>query len=111
MGWAGSRLPVWIVSSGPGKQERPAHTGERRPSAPNEPVSSWPPGLPNRASCPSGTRLGLIDVGPAEPGLLQDVLSVCRRPEHLIGDCEEQAAMGDERVLGHAADTTPQLSR
>ena len=32
--------------------------GEGRPSAPNEPVSSWPPGLPNRASCPSGTGLG-----------------------------------------------------
>src|SRR5262249_46364132 len=43
------------------------------------------------------------------PRLLDDVLGVGRRAEHLVGDGEEQAAVGDERVGAgaHDADGTP----
>ena len=57
---------------------------------------------------PRVAHLRLVDVGPPQPGLLQHVLRVGRRPEHLVGDREQQAAMGDERVLGHAVDATPE---
>ena len=46
------------------------------------------------------------DIGPPQPGLLADVLGVGRRAEHLVGDGEEQAAVGDERVVGHAVEAT-----
>src|SRR6266511_3901119 len=57
------------------------------------------------------THPGLIDVGPPQPGLLEHVFRIGRRPEHLVGDREQQAAVGDERVLGHTVDTTRELSR
>ena len=41
-----------------------------------------------------------IDVRPAQPGLLQDVLRVGGRAEHLVGDGEQQVAVGDERLGG-----------
>ncbi len=44
---------------------------------------------------------------PPQPGLLHDVLGVGCGAEHLVGDGEEQAAVGDERVVGHACDATP----
>ena len=37
-----------------------------------------------------------VDLDPPQPGLLQDVLGVGRRSEHLVGDGEEQVAVGDE---------------
>ena len=37
---------------------------------------------------PRVMHLRVIDVGPPQPGLLQDVLSVGRRPEQLVGDRE-----------------------
>ena len=45
-------------------------------------------------------HLGVVDVRPPQPGLLDDVLGVGGRAEHLVGDGEEQAAVGDERVVG-----------
>ena len=48
-------------------------------------------------------HLGPIDVGPPQPGLLHHVLGVDRRSEHLVGNGEEEAAVGDERV-GHWAE-------
>ena len=53
------------------------------------------------------THLRAVGAGPPQPGLLHHVLRVGRRPEHLVGDREQQAAVGDERVLGHAVDATP----
>jgi len=47
--------------------------------------------------------LGAVDAGPPQPGLLDDVLGVGGGAEHLVGDGEEQVAVGDERVVGHAA--------
>src|SRR5215216_2556784 len=36
-----------------------------------------------------------------------EILGVCSRAEHLVGDGEQQAAVGDERVVSHEADATP----
>ena len=41
-----------------------------------------------------------IDARPPQPGLLEHVLRVGRRAEHLVGDGEEQVAVGDERLGG-----------
>ena len=41
-----------------------------------------------------------IDARPPQPGLLQDVLGVGGRAEHLVGDGEQQVAVGDERLGG-----------
>ncbi len=62
-----------------------------------------------RTTGPRVTHLRVVDVGPPEPGLLQYVLGVGRRAEHLVGDREQEAAMDDERVLGHAVDATPRF--
>ena len=43
---------------------------------------------------------GEIDARPPQPGLLQDVLGVGGRAEHLVGDGEQQVAVGDERLGG-----------
>jgi hypothetical protein len=51
-------------------------------------------------------NLGLVDVGPPQPGFLHHVLGVGGRAEQLVGDGEEQAAVGDERVVGHAVEAT-----
>ena len=51
-------------------------------------------------------HLGAVDVSPLQPGLLDHVLGIGGGAEHLVGDGEEQAAVGDERVVGHVvADT------
>ncbi len=50
---------------------------------------------------PRIVHLGPVHIGPAQPGLLDDVLSIGRRAEHLVGDREEQASVRDERVVGH----------
>jgi hypothetical protein len=50
--------------------------------------------------------LGLVDAGPPEPGPLHDVLGVGRGAEHLVGNGEERAAVGDERVSAHGVETT-----
>jgi hypothetical protein len=47
------------------------------------------------------------EIRPPQPGLLHDVLGVGGRAEHLAGDGEEQAAVGDERFVAHAGDATP----
>ena len=53
---------------------------------------------------PRVTHLRAVDAGPPQPGLLHHVLRIGRRAEHLVGDREQQAAMGGERVrAGHAA--------
>ncbi len=44
-------------------------------------------------------HLLVVDVGPSQPRLLDDVFGVSGGAEHLVGDGEEQAAMGDERIL------------
>src|SRR5262249_21238128 len=60
---------------------------------------------------PRVVHLRVIDSGPPQPRLLQDVLRVSRGPEHLVGDRDQQAAVGDERIRGHAVDATPEVSR
>ncbi len=48
--------------------------------------------------------LGEVHAGPLQPGLLDDVLGVGGRAEQLVGDGEEQGAVGDERLrrgIGH----------
>jgi len=47
-----------------------------------------------------GARVATDRVRP-QPGVLHDVLGVGGRAEHLVGDGEEEPAVGDERVLGH----------
>jgi hypothetical protein len=37
-----------------------------------------------------------VDLHPPQPGFLQDVLGVDSRSEHLVGDGEQQVAVGDE---------------
>src|SRR5690606_23918396 len=49
----------------------------------------------------------LAERGPPQPGLLHDVLGVGDRAEHLVGDGEQQAAVGDEGLLAHPVDATP----
>ena len=44
----------------------------------------------------------MVDVGPPQPRLLDDVLGVGGGAEHLVGDGEQQAAVARERVLAHA---------
>ena len=51
---------------------------------------------------PGVHHVGSFDAGPLHPGLLDDVLGVGGGAEHLVGDCEQQAAVGDERIVGHA---------
>ena len=41
-----------------------------------------------------------VDAGPAQPGLLQDVLRVDGRAEHLVGDRGQQVAVGEKRLGG-----------
>ena len=41
-----------------------------------------------------------IDARPPQPGLLEDVLRVGGRAEHLVGDREQQVAVGNERLRG-----------
>ncbi len=41
------------------------------------------------------------DAVPPQPGFLHSVLGVGRRAEQLVGDGEQQAAVGEERVAGH----------
>src|SRR5262249_5037149 len=41
-----------------------------------------------------------VDARPPQPGLLQDVLRVGGRAEYLVGDGEEQVAVGEERLGG-----------
>ncbi len=60
---------------------------------------------------PRVTHLRVVDVVPPQPGLLQYVLRVGRRPEHLVGDREQQAAMDDERIVAHAVATPGALRR
>lgn len=56
-------------------------------------------------------NLRVVDVGPLQPALLDDVLRVGRRAEHLVGDGEEQTATSFE-LLGaarsaHDCEATP----
>ena len=65
---------------------------------------------------PAGPHLGVVDVGPPQPCLLDDVLGVGGRPEHLVGDGEQQAAVGANAVahaeVAYLADGWPgQLAR
>src|SRR5690606_1901187 len=52
------------------------------------------------------THLGVIDICPPQPRLLDHVLGVRGRTEHLVGDGEQQAAVCDERVVAHATSST-----
>src|SRR5215211_407409 len=70
-----------------------------------EPVERLPGDDPDQVG-PRVPHLGALDVGPPQPGLLDHVLGVGGRAEHLVGDGEEQAAVGDERVVGHVVDAT-----
>src|SRR5215212_9641198 len=49
-------------------------------------------------------HFGALDVRPPQPGLLDHVLGVGGRAEHLVGDGEQQAAVGYERVVGHVGE-------
>ena len=51
-------------------------------------------------------HVGLIHAGPPQPGLLDDVLGISGRAEHFVGDGEEQPAVGDEGIVGHAVEAT-----
>src|SRR5580658_878049 len=51
-------------------------------------------------------NLRLVHASPPQPGLLYDILGVGRRAEHLVGNGEQQAAVGDERIVGHAVEGT-----
>jgi hypothetical protein len=42
----------------------------------------------------------VIDADPPQPGLLHDVFGVGGHAEHLVGDGEQQVAVGDERLGG-----------
>jgi hypothetical protein len=64
-----------------------------------QPVERLPGNDPDQVG-PRFPHLGAVDVGPPQPGLLHHVLGVGGGPEHLVGDGEEQAAVGDERVVG-----------
>ena len=48
---------------------------------------------------PRLAHLGVVDVRPSQPRLLDDVLGVGRGAEHLVGDREQQAAVEGEVVL------------
>src|SRR5690606_9337046 len=48
----------------------------------------------------------LIHLRPPQPGLLHHVLGVRGRAEHLVRDGEQQAAVGQERVVAHTVDAT-----
>src|SRR5262249_16655413 len=56
---------------------------------------------------PRVTHGGVVDLGPAQPRLLDDVLGVGGRAEHLVGDGEQQAAVASERVVAHAEVADP----
>src|SRR5215203_7516527 len=62
-----------------------------------QPVERLPGDDPDQVG-PRVAHLCAVDVGPPQPGLLDHVLGVSRRAEHLVGDGEEQAAVGEERV-------------
>src|SRR5215211_6747026 len=71
-----------------------------------QPVERLPGDDPEQVG-PRVAHLGALDVGPPQPGLLDHVLCVGRGAEHLVDDGEQQAAVGDERVVAHEADATP----
>jgi hypothetical protein len=52
-----------------------------------------------------------VDADPPHPGLLQDVLRVGGRAEHLVGDGEQQVVVGEERLGGgvHGTATSERL--
>src|SRR3954470_3726069 len=50
-------------------------------------------------------EVGAIGLLPPQPRLLHDVVGVRGRAEHLVGDGEQQAALGDEGVGGHVEAT------
>ena len=62
-----------------------------------QPVQREPGGDPHQVG-PLVADLGVVDLGPAQPGLLQHVLGVGGRAEHLVGDREQQVPVRDERV-------------
>src|SRR5215203_4329446 len=70
-----------------------------------QPVERLPGDDPDQVG-PRVPHLSAVDVGPPQPGLLDHVLGVGSRAEHLVGDGEQQAAVGDERVVGHVVEGT-----
>jgi hypothetical protein len=74
-----------------------------------QPVQRLPRHHPDQVR-PRVVHLRVVDICPPQPRLLEHVFCVGRRPEHLVGDGEQQAAMGDERVLGHTVDATPEFA-
>jgi hypothetical protein len=85
------------VSSGSGSQG--ADVGLFAPAERAQPAQRLAGGDPDQV----GTlipHLAEVDARPPQPGLLQDVFGVGRRAEHLVGDGEQQVAVGNERLGG-----------
>jgi hypothetical protein len=61
------------------------------------PVQREPRGDPHQVGA-LVTHLDAVDLRPAQPGLLEHVLGVGGRAEHLVGDREQQVAVLDEGV-------------
>src|ERR687898_2921710 len=76
-------------------------TARQRP----QPVERLPGDDPDQIG-PRIAHLVAVDIGPPQPGLLDHVLGVGGRAEHLVSDGEQQAAVGDERVVGHVVEGT-----
>ncbi len=74
-----------------------ADVGLLAPAERTQPAQRLPGGDPDQVCTliPHGVE---IDARPPQPGLLQDVLRVGGRAEHLVGDGEQQVAVGDERL-------------
>ena len=88
-----------LVSSGSGSHS-PTYSSRRRASVRSR-LRACRVTIRTRYARGSRTsRLRRHRSRPPQPGLLDDVLGVGGGAEHLVGDREEQAAVGDERVVG-----------
>jgi hypothetical protein len=67
-----------------------------------QPVERLPAGDPHQVGA-LVAHLRTVDLDPPQPGLLQDVLGVGRRSQHLVRHREQQIAVGEER-LGRRVD-------
>ena len=99
------------VSSGSGSQG-PTYASLRRLHG-AQPVERLPGRDPDQVGA-LVAHLRQVDLDPPQPGLLEDVLGVGRRSEHLVGDGEEQVAVGDESlgrrvggVVAHLSTSSP----
>src|SRR4029453_10125158 len=78
-----------------------------------QPIERLPSDDPHQVRTRVG-HLGLTvsaDRVPPRPRLLHCVLGIGRRAEQLVGDGEEQAAVRNERVVGHASERGAGVAR